>query len=71
LGNDLTHTRSEVDAGFDLTGHRGSRNSLRHNLRRHLAEFKPHCCHHNDDFIASPSEFARFLHREGISMIRA
>jgi hypothetical protein len=60
---------------------RGRRNSLHHNLGRHLAELgncysvlirtKPLPFHHNDDLMAIPSEFARVLHREGISMIRA
>jgi hypothetical protein len=57
---------------------RGRRNSFHHNLRRNLAELG-NCCsctqpllfHHTEDLMAFPSEFARVLHREGISAIRA
>jgi hypothetical protein len=57
------------------TGTRGCENSLRVRNLAELGNFymctisSPH--HHNDDLIALPSEFARVLHREGISAIRA
>lgn len=59
---------------------RGCRNSGNTILRRNLAAIDNclliyiqihHHFHYNDDLMASPPEFARVLHREGISAIRA
>jgi hypothetical protein len=62
------------------SAHQGVSKLIEHYLRRNLAEIDNlllvhtqihHHYHHNDDLMAFPPEFARVLHREGISAIRA